>query len=352
MMWIKLSKINRNPNIPMKFSFGILQLGLGFLVTYLGYQFAQNSLVPLLTLVFLYMLHTTGELFLSPIGLSMVTKLSPKKMAGTAMGAWFLSFAIANFLGGKIAAMTGSEHGGIKTDKTVFNLETTVEEAFEMNKKTADFEKWQVLAKDVPKGYEVAKNISYQKYMDIEDWVLLRENLVKDASMDTWLQKRDSIDTIKSAEDWLVRENWDDLGVRYKAMAQLDEKANMTPGTSKNEWLYFIGNLDTSSFAKDSLANEKWNDIKSSCKLVQKARDNGNVSLEDWLYFRGDFETLTHADTLLLADGLTQQKSIVQSARLDKYIDIFTKIGLILLAFSVIIALFSNPLKKLMHGVK
>ena len=58
------------------------------------------------------MLHTTGELFLSPIGLSMVTKLSPKKMAGTAMGAWFLSFAIANYVGGKIAAMTGSHGGG------------------------------------------------------------------------------------------------------------------------------------------------------------------------------------------------------------------------------------------------
>ena len=58
------------------------------------------------------MLHTTGELFLSPIGLSMVTKLSPKSMAGTAMGAWFLSFAIANYAGGKIAAITGGHGGG------------------------------------------------------------------------------------------------------------------------------------------------------------------------------------------------------------------------------------------------
>jgi POT family proton-dependent oligopeptide transporter len=56
------------------------------------------------------MLHTTGELFLSPIGLSMVTKLSPKSMAGTAMGGWFLSFAIANYAGGIIASMTGG-HG-------------------------------------------------------------------------------------------------------------------------------------------------------------------------------------------------------------------------------------------------
>lgn len=67
--------------------------------------------VPLLTLVFLYLFHTTGELFLSPIGLSMVTKLSPKKMTGTAMGGWFLSFAIANYLAGQIAALTGAEDG-------------------------------------------------------------------------------------------------------------------------------------------------------------------------------------------------------------------------------------------------
>ena len=105
---MKLSKIGKNPSIPLKFCFGIVQLALGFLLTKLGYQFVNEAYqVPILTLVFLYMLHTTGELFLSPIGLSMVTKLSPKNIAGTAMGAWFLSFAIANYVGGKIAAITG-----------------------------------------------------------------------------------------------------------------------------------------------------------------------------------------------------------------------------------------------------
>ena len=112
-MWIKLSKIGKNPSIPMKFAFGILQLALGFLVTKVGLQFVNESFqVPLLTLLFLYLLHTTGELFLSPIGLSMVTKLSPKNISGTAMGAWFLSFAIANYIGGKIASLTGGHGGG------------------------------------------------------------------------------------------------------------------------------------------------------------------------------------------------------------------------------------------------
>lgn len=114
-MWVKLDKIGKNPSIPMKFSLGILQLGLGFLITLVGIQFVDdNNMVPLLTLVFLYMLHTTGELFLSPIGLSMVTKLAPKDIAGTAMGGWFLSFAIANYAGGLIATLTGG-HGGDET---------------------------------------------------------------------------------------------------------------------------------------------------------------------------------------------------------------------------------------------
>ncbi len=110
-MWIKLSKIGKNPSIPMKFALGIFQLALGFLVTLVALPFANDAFqVPILTLVVLYMLHTTGELFLSPIGLSMVTKLSPKSFSGTAMGAWFLSFAIANYVGGKIGALTGG-HG-------------------------------------------------------------------------------------------------------------------------------------------------------------------------------------------------------------------------------------------------
>ena len=111
-MWVKLAQRGKNPSIPLKFAFGILQLGLGFLVTQVGLQFVNEAYqVPLLTLVVLYLLHTTGELFLSPIGLSMVTKLAPKNVAGLAMGAWFLSFAIANYVGGKIATLTGG-HGG------------------------------------------------------------------------------------------------------------------------------------------------------------------------------------------------------------------------------------------------
>ncbi len=111
-MWVWLDKIKRNPSIPMKFGFAIIQLGLGFLMIQVGALFAKDFMMPLMTLVLLYLLHTTGELFISPIGLSMVTKLAPKNMAGTLMGAWFLSWAAANYLAAVLAKYTGAGQVG------------------------------------------------------------------------------------------------------------------------------------------------------------------------------------------------------------------------------------------------
>lgn len=109
-MWVKLKQMDRDFSIPMKFGLGIFQLGLGYLVILIAAPLAVEYQVPLWTLALLYMLHTTGELFLSPIGLSMVTKLVPKDMTATAMGAWFLSIAGANYAAGMLAKLTGAEH--------------------------------------------------------------------------------------------------------------------------------------------------------------------------------------------------------------------------------------------------
>jgi proton-dependent oligopeptide transporter, POT family len=112
-MWIKLNERNINPNIPLKFGLGIIQLGIGYLLLWVGASMAgSDAKVPLMILAFMYLLHTTGELFLSPIGLSMVTKLAPKHMTGQVMGAWFLSFAFANSAAATIAQLTGAgDHG-------------------------------------------------------------------------------------------------------------------------------------------------------------------------------------------------------------------------------------------------
>ena len=90
-LWTKLGAIKKNPNTPIKFALGILQLGLGFLIFALTAHFiGENGKVPFLFVFLGYFLITTGELFLSPIGLSKVTELSPKRMIGFMMGVWFI----------------------------------------------------------------------------------------------------------------------------------------------------------------------------------------------------------------------------------------------------------------------
>ena len=101
------------PSTPVKFSLGLLQLGLGFGALWLGAENADSrGMVGLGWLLLGYLLHTTGELCISPVGLSMVTKLSPARVVSTVMGAWFLATAFSNYLASMIAALTGVSHGG------------------------------------------------------------------------------------------------------------------------------------------------------------------------------------------------------------------------------------------------
>ncbi len=114
-LWPKLESKGINPSIPRKFSFGLIQVSLGFLLLVFAINNFQNAagLVPWIFLGLCYMLHTTGELCLSPIGLSMVTKLAAEKETGLAMGGWFLSIAMAQYVAGLFAAIAsgGGGHG-------------------------------------------------------------------------------------------------------------------------------------------------------------------------------------------------------------------------------------------------
>ena len=106
-LWLRLGA--RNPSIPVKFTFGLVQLGLGFLVLAWGATFAaENGGVSPMWLVVTYFFHTTGELCLSPVGLSSITKLSPKRLVGQMMGIWFMAAALGNLLAGLAAGLIES----------------------------------------------------------------------------------------------------------------------------------------------------------------------------------------------------------------------------------------------------
>jgi POT family proton-dependent oligopeptide transporter len=114
LMWVYLSKTQRNPITPVKFALGILQLGLGFIVFAMSAQFMDaDGRTPFMFLMIGYLLLTTGELFISPIGLSKVTELSPKSMTAFMMGVYFLSSSYAHYISGGIAKLTTSNETGI-----------------------------------------------------------------------------------------------------------------------------------------------------------------------------------------------------------------------------------------------
>ena len=106
-LWTWLGKRGLEPSAPAKFGLALMQLGAGFLVLVAGA--ANGVATPVLFIFLIYLLHTTGELCLSPVGLSAMNRLAPAHMASLIMGTWFFASATGNFVAGLIAAATGSE---------------------------------------------------------------------------------------------------------------------------------------------------------------------------------------------------------------------------------------------------
>jgi proton-dependent oligopeptide transporter, POT family len=126
-MWNWLNKHGLEPSTPFKFAIGLMLVGVGFLALAFGGQFHDGDFrVPLLWLVLAYFIHSMGELCLSPVGLSMITKLSVPRLVGMMMGMWFLSSAIAQYVGGVVAQFTSTETVGGQVLNPQVSLETYV----------------------------------------------------------------------------------------------------------------------------------------------------------------------------------------------------------------------------------
>ena len=127
-LWTLLGKRNLEPSAPAKFALALFQVGAGFLVFVWGanaFPVGAEAKTAVLFVFLLYLLHTTGELCLSPVGLSAMNRLAPAYMASLIMGAWFYMTAVGNFVAGKIGEATGGHEGEMTKDLTL-SVYTTI----------------------------------------------------------------------------------------------------------------------------------------------------------------------------------------------------------------------------------
>jgi POT family proton-dependent oligopeptide transporter len=104
--WLWLARRGQEPTSPAKFAWGLLLVGLGFVVLVGPARAAEaGAMASPLWLVLTYLLHTMGELSLSPVGLSAMTRLAPARIAGLVMGVWFLGTSVGNFIGGRVGGL-------------------------------------------------------------------------------------------------------------------------------------------------------------------------------------------------------------------------------------------------------
>ena len=124
-MWTRLAAAGKEPSIPVKFGLALIGVGLGFLFLVWGGQFAGPDFkVAVWWLAGLYLIHSVAELCISPVGLSMITKLSIARIVGLMMGVWFLSISVAQYVAGVVAQVASVETVGGQVTNLKVSLDT------------------------------------------------------------------------------------------------------------------------------------------------------------------------------------------------------------------------------------
>ncbi len=135
LLWIALAKRNMEPSTPIKFSIGIVLVGLGFLALVYGMNSSEGLQTGVIWIVLIYLLHTLGELCLSPVGLSSVTKLSPQRIVGFMMGMWFFASAAGNYVASLIAKGTAGDPVMLIAEKIYLQVMFLPRDTFTVNQK-------------------------------------------------------------------------------------------------------------------------------------------------------------------------------------------------------------------------
>jgi POT family proton-dependent oligopeptide transporter len=126
-LWGALGKRGLEPSAPAKFGLALLQVGLSFIVFVWGAAMVGPEIAtPVLFVFLIYLLQTTGELCLSPVGLSAMNRLAPAHLASLIMGAWFYMTAVGQFVAGKIGEATGGGDGGAMTKEATLAIYSTI----------------------------------------------------------------------------------------------------------------------------------------------------------------------------------------------------------------------------------
>ncbi len=409
-MWTKLGGLNKNPNTPIKFSLGLLQLALGFVVFGLSIHFmGENGKVPFMFVFLGYFLITTGELFLSPIGLSKVTQLAPKKIAAFIMGVWFLSSTFAHYISGGIAKMTTKP---FYTETNSFILDNGDQsEAYHFD-----------LAFDYKNNLKNVKMISSYdttthtgKYFSDSLFTpkdkqeiskLIALELVKNED-DFWWEITD-----KGLLTLSLKSEKENVNLTAADKEQIDKrKANFRNGilsaqkseSSENLFEKIAGlfpwnflNPEIESIVKEEYMNPSFKILKDSTSLIsiryqtnetiKEKKDaiaglnyisdkqattswkslnrnqlspgnynhlitsgNGDLQFEVWYKIEeGASDLLSKTTNQLLGSPSIENKSI---ATLLQYNIVYMKIGIVTIIISLLVLLLSPFIKKLMHGI-
>jgi len=411
-MWTKLGVLKKNPNTPIKFSLGLLQLALGFVIFGLSIHFiGENGKVPLMFVFLGYFLITTGELFLSPIGLSKVTQLSPKRIAAFIMGVWFLSSTFAHYISGGIAKMTTKT---FYTETNTFMLENEnqlesyhFDLAFDYsnnleNIKMISSSELIISESDtIHKGeylndslfttqdkLEISKLIAYQLVQNQNDfwWVLddkgrLSLSLKNKKDTDK-TNNKDKEDIAKIKNSFLtgsvIQNKKEDLNIFKKIANKFTWKfLNNKPDTVAEGYTNPLFNVlkdNTSLITFSYYTNESIKDRKDAIagisyisdrntKIDWKFKNNLSsgkykqsfISSDNTMKFNhiyqikaGPSDLLSKTTNRLLGSPIINDKPI---ATLLQYNIIYLKIGIVTIIIALFVLLISPFIKKLMHGI-
>ena len=409
-MWTKLGGLNKNPNTPVKFSLGLLQLALGFIIFGLSIHFmGENGKVPFIFIVLGYFLITTGELFLSPIGLSKVTQLSPKKIAAFIMGVWFLSSTFAHYISGGIAKMTTKPFytetnsfiidNGSESDTYHFDLAFDYKNNLKNIKMISSFDSITnevkyfsdslFTAKD---NQEISKLITLEIVNNENDfwWEISNKGLLlltlksEKANFVTNVKNQEQIEQIKlnfkngilANKKFELNKNlfekiaavfpWNFLNPEKSV--EVDEKY-MNPNFNllKDSTVFISIHYQTNESIKDNKdaiaginyisdkeAKTNWDGLNKNnlapgdYKHTITSSDNNIQASHFYKIEKGQSDILSKTTNQLLGNPIIKGKSI---ATLLQYNIIYMKIGIITIIIALFVFLISPFIKKLMHGI-